>query len=98
IEILKQQPQMLPAESRHLGLLHHRDIFILHIYMAGGNGIDACDAIEQRALARTAWPHDAEKFTLFHPEADVVQRTGDTALASKIFFDLRNIEYDAHSE
>lgn len=56
---------MLPSKGGHRRLLEQRDVAGTDEDMTGGYRDDACHAVEQRALARAAWPHDAEKLSFF---------------------------------
>ena len=96
VEVLKDEAQLFPAEpGQRLGAyLGH--VLAVQINVAGADGVDGGNAVEQGGLAGAGSPHDPQKLPFLHREADVPDGSGDASLAAVIFLDVVEFEYFFH--
>ena len=89
--ILENDGEIGPAHGAQLRLRHGGDLLAEHTQAALGGGAPGqqpLDAGEQRGLAASALPHDADDLALFHRHGDVVHRAAKAVVRYGIIFDL----------
>src|SRR5262249_25629493 len=66
-----------------LAFAHGRDVLAAHPNVAGAGAVEAGNEVQQRRLAGTARPHQAEEFTGLHFKAQVVENVDLLASAGE---------------
>src|SRR6476660_2216040 len=73
LEELKHNPEILSAPACHAVFIQSMNCCTVHIDFAGGGMVDACDHVEQGALAATGFTDNADKFSGTNAQIDIFQ-------------------------
>src|ERR1700728_561231 len=85
VKLLKDEPDLLCAESRQPAFIQPRHVHAVHERAPRCRRVEPAENVDQRRLARTRRPHDRDPLAGLHVKGNAIQRAHAAKFLAQIF-------------
>src|SRR5258708_3696347 len=87
MKLLEDEADFFRAVTHQLVFAEFRKIDAVNNHMAGGEGVQAAENVDERGFPRAGGAHERDPFAAVHAEADATERAQRAVLLDQVFDD-----------